>query len=130
MAPCLYTVYTDGVAGREEGYASLGSGSAFAEYLLSRLYRDDLTTDEAVRVAVYVVEEVKKVDVHCGGPTQVVVVKKSGVDRKSPTDIRRIVQYLEEFDNQIKAAWRVIARGRNGARRAAKRKGNQGSAKA
>lgn len=120
--PCLYTVYPDGVAGREEGYASLGSGSAFAEYLLARLYRPDLTIEGGVRIAAYVVEEVKKADVHCGGPTQIVVVKKNLVERKSTKEIGRVVQYLEGFDNEIKAAWKIIAGGRSNGRGKRKRR--------
>jgi 20S proteasome alpha/beta subunit len=108
---CLYTVYPDGVAGREEGYASMGSGSAFAEYLLARLYRDDLTLEEAIRVAVYVIEEVKKVDLHCGGPTHVVGVTKDGVVRKRDDEIREIVLYLDEQDQSLKDSWRIIAKG-------------------
>lgn len=111
QTPCLYTIYPDGVAGKEERYASLGSGSAFAEYLLARLYRDDFTLEEAVRVAVYVVEEVKKVDLHCGGPTQVVVVKADAVERKTDNEVRSIVQYLDEQDGHIKNIWTVIAKG-------------------
>lgn len=109
--PCLFTVYSEGVAGREEGYASLGSGSAFAEYLLARLYRDDLTIDEGVRVAVYVVEEVKKVDLHCGGPTQAVVIGRKGINRKTTKEIADTVRYLEDQDNAIKEVWKVVAKG-------------------
>jgi hypothetical protein len=108
---CIYTLTPDGVAGREEGYASAGSGSAFAEYFLARLYRDDLTLEEAIRVAIYVVEEVKKVDLHCGGPTQVVALTKKGVQRKSASEIREVVQLIDEYDNSLKEAFRVISKG-------------------
>lgn len=109
--PCLYTVYPDGVAGREDRYASLGSGSAFAEYLLARLYRDGLDLEEAVRIAVYVVEEVKKVEPHCGGPTQIVVLSAGEIIRKSEAQVRDIVQSLEEYDSSLKRVWKEIVEG-------------------
>lgn len=109
--PCIYTVYPDGVAERGEKYASLGSGSAFAEYLLARLYRDDLTLEQAVRVAVYVVEEVKKVDLHCGGPTQIVAVQCGKVERKTEAALRRILIDLEAADGVAQDIWRSISTG-------------------
>jgi len=111
-ASALYDVYPDGVAGRAEGYTSTGSGSAFAEYLLSRLYRDDLALDEAVRIAVYVIEEVKKIDLHCGGITQVATITSGGkIARKTEEEVRSIVKYLDKYDSALREAWRVIAHG-------------------
>lgn len=108
----IYTVYPDGVAERAERYASLGSGSAFAEYLLPRLHRYDLSLDEAVRVAVYVVEEVKKVDVHCGGPTQIVSVNcTSGVSRKDESEMKKILADVGAADQTAVEMWRLISRG-------------------
>lgn len=109
---CIYTVYSDGVAERDERYASLGSGSAFAEYLLARLYRDDLTLEEAIKVAVYVVEEVKKVDPYCGGPTRVVAISKSGIERKDDKTLRSILKDVEDADQAAVQIWRVISKGR------------------
>jgi 20S proteasome alpha/beta subunit len=110
--PILYTVYPDGVAERGERYASLGSGSAFADYLLARLCTDDLSVDEAVRVAVYVIEEVKKVDLYCGGPTQVVAVTKHGIDRKDDNAIRKLVADLQRADKMSLGIWRLISKGK------------------
>jgi 20S proteasome alpha/beta subunit len=108
----IYTVYPDGVAEKAEEYASLGSGSAFAEYLLPRLYREDLTLDEATRVCVYVVEEVKKVDVHCGGPTQAVALGCTrGVSRKTEKEMRTILEDIKQADDAAKEVWQVISKG-------------------
>jgi len=110
--PAIYTVYPDGVSAREEDYASLGSGSAFAEYLLPRLHSKDLTIEEATRVCVYVVEEVKKVDVHCGGPTQVVSVSCGGkASRKTDEEMRAILDDLAEADEIAMEVWKGIAKG-------------------
>ncbi len=107
--PCLYTIRSEGIA-RQEGFAALGNGSALAEYLLARLYRQGLAPDEAARVAVYVIEEVKKAGPAGSGPTQVVVVGREGVERKTDGEVQDIVESLKGRDDKLQAAWRVIAR--------------------
>jgi 20S proteasome alpha/beta subunit len=109
--PSIFAVSPDGVAAREERYAAMGSGESTAEYLLARLYDDELTIDEAITTAVYVVEEVKKIDAHCGGPTQVLVITADGAVMKSRKDIQKITKFLESQDNSIKDFWRVIVMG-------------------
>lgn len=110
--PAIYTVYADGISAKEEGYASLGSGSAFAEYLLPRLHNKDLTLEQATRVCVYVVEEVKKVDVHCGGPTQVVSINcKGGVSRKNEDEMKKVLKDLEAADKVAVGMWRMFSEG-------------------
>ena len=106
---CLYAIRPEGVR-RQEGFATLGSGSALAEYLVTRLYREDLTPDEAMRISVYVIEEVKKAGAAGRGPTQVVVVGRGGVERKTEAEIQEIVGSLKERDEKLRDAWKVIAR--------------------
>jgi hypothetical protein len=38
------------------------------------LYDENISVDEAIKVAVYVIGEVKAIDPHCGGDTQVAVL--------------------------------------------------------
>jgi uncharacterized protein YqhQ len=107
--PCLYTVRPDGVR-RQEGVATLGSGAALAEYLLARLYRPDLTPEEATRIAVYVIEEVKKSVPGGGGPIQVVVGGRGHITRKTEAEIHDIVGSLRERDEKLRDSWKIIAR--------------------
>ncbi len=109
--PCLYTVHSEGVTERKEGYASVGSGSALAEYLLTKLYRSALTLDQAIRMAVFVVEEVRKAGSHSYGPTRVVVVRRGGIERKTEAEIIEIVKWSERCDQMIKAACEIVVRG-------------------
>jgi 20S proteasome alpha/beta subunit len=83
----LYSVYPAGedekvgVAEPVTDYSAMGSGGLFARYLLNRLHDEDhptkdLTMDAAIREAVYVIDEVTKVDLWCGGPTQLFCIRK------------------------------------------------------
>lgn len=55
-------------------YGAAGSGAAYAELLLKSLYDEKISVDEAIKVAVYIIGEVKAIDPHCGGDTQVAVL--------------------------------------------------------
>ncbi len=61
-----------GIAEPITDYAAVGSGGLFATYLFNRLHDEShpttaLTVDTAICEAVYVIEEVTKVDLWCGG---------------------------------------------------------------
>ena len=60
-----------------------------------------LSLEAAVREVVYVVEQVKKVDLYCGGETQVVSIRDKTLAMRSAEEIRGIVQQLEKLDTNI-----------------------------
>jgi 20S proteasome alpha/beta subunit len=124
----LYSVYPAdedekvGVAEPVTDYAAMGSGGLFARYLLNRLHDDDhptanLSMEDAIREAVYVIGEVTKVDLWCGGPTQLVSIqcKATGegyeLEWKKPNEIRRIVADLAGKDADVKTKQRQILLG-------------------
>jgi len=118
----LYNIYAPGeeetqkvgVAERVEDYSAMGSGGLFARYLLNRLYDEShptsaLTMDEAVKEAVYVIEEVTKVDLWCGGPTQLICLTNDGkLERKQPAEILKIAAELTKLDQQVKESQRQL----------------------
>ncbi|HEV2494512.1 MAG TPA: hypothetical protein VG204_15730 [Terriglobia bacterium] len=106
-----------GVAESITDYSSLGSGGLFARYLLNRLHDEDHSTmsldmDSAIREAAYVVEEVKKVDLWCGGPTQLICIRKSGdsyvLERKKPKELAVIATEMDALDQRIKQRQRLL----------------------
>jgi len=106
-----------GVAEPVADYSALGSGGLFARYLLNRLHDEsnrttNLDMNAAIREAVYVIEEVKKVDLWCGGPTQVHYIQKSRrgyrLRRKKPNEVREIVQELARADAGAKERQRQM----------------------
>jgi 20S proteasome alpha/beta subunit len=102
---CLYTIHPNGVAEKAEKYDAIGSGSAIAEYLLARLCSKPLTVEQATIVAVYVIEEVKKIDPFCGGPTQVVCLSKNGSKRLSSREVKRIADFVMGQDDALADFW-------------------------
>ncbi len=108
---CLYSVHPSSIAEKADKYDAIGSGSAIAEYLLPRLWSDKLTLDQAVKIVVYVVEEVKKIDPFCGGPTQIMTLSKSGAKRLSPREVKKIVDEVMETDEDLADIWRDLILG-------------------
>jgi 20S proteasome alpha/beta subunit len=119
----LYSVYPAdegekvGVAEPVTDYAAMGSGGLFARYLLNRLHDEDhpttgLTMDAAIREAVYVIGEVTKVDLWCGGPTQLICIKKDQnkyvLERKRREDIARIAFEIAKNDGDVKEKQRKM----------------------
>ncbi len=89
-------------------YSGLGTGVPFARYMLNRLHNgesnstQDMTLEEAVKEAVYVIEEVKKVQLHCGGETHVVCIRQNGrVQHRKQNEIKGIIRELESADLEI-----------------------------
>ena len=128
MSPIgLYSVYPPGedekvgVAEPVTDYAAMGTGGLFARYLLNRLHDEDhptskLSMESAIREAVYVIEEVTKVDLYCGGPTQLFCIRKQAdgkfkLERKRPAEIRKIAAGLASSDVEVKKKQREIILG-------------------
>lgn len=64
----------DGTIEPVHDYGAAGSGAAYAELLLKGLYYENIAVEDAVKVAAYVIDEVKAIDPHCGGDTQVAIL--------------------------------------------------------
>jgi 20S proteasome alpha/beta subunit len=108
----IYIIHPDGVAEKVERYSSLGSGSAYAEYLLARLCCQGLEIDEAIKLGIYVVEEVKKIDPNCGGPTQLSVITEAGIVEKTAMEIKALVDEIMSKDAELTKVSRVTILGR------------------
>lgn len=84
-------------------YATIGSGAAFAEYLLSSLYRPELTVDEACMIAPYIMQEVMKIDPDTGGMISVFVIRNEG-------EFQALSQeQIVTFTNQVRPSLDVLA---------------------
>jgi 20S proteasome alpha/beta subunit len=90
----------------------LGSGSAYAEYLLGKLYREDMTVHQAATLAVYVVEEVKKIDPGCGGTTQLVTMEGGKLKRWSTDEVAALVADITAREKGfIDGWWQAVKQG-------------------
>lgn len=79
VSPYLYKVNND--------YVSIGSGSTYARLVLAQQDRlnstinrklSDLSTEDNVGIAAYIINEVKQLDLETGGKTQVSIVDREG----------------------------------------------------
>ncbi len=79
-------------------YEADGCGAILGEYLLGELSTPRMDMKIASAVALYVVEQVKKYDSACGGPTKI------GVLRNDPGGLPVVGTYAQEGVNRCAAA--------------------------
>jgi len=100
-----------GVANMQRDYAAIGCGATVAEVMLSRSDVSALHSHEAAITAIYTVEEVKRVDAFCGGPTKLAVIFQNGNlimsrDAKGLDYVKFTVETITKYDREAKAVWR------------------------
>lgn len=109
----LLRLYPDGVASNVNYYDVIGSGMLFAEYIYSRLDKENLSGIEAVNTVLYVVEEIKEIDPNCGGPTTMSVLFSNGnFFRYKDYDevLNARAKFLQTTDDQMKPFWQKMIR--------------------
>lgn len=76
--------------------------------ILARLCSEKLKVKQATKVVVYVIEEVKKIDPFCGGPTQVMALSKDGVLQLKPREVKEITDLVMGQDEDLANFWRSL----------------------
>jgi 20S proteasome alpha/beta subunit len=110
--PYLYVADSvPGFARPERTFACVGCGGTVAEFILSRLEPDTLDFAGAAAAAIYAVEEVKKVDAACGGPTKAAWLRRvEGTmifDRgKLIKMVGLVAKAISTHDNELKDGWK------------------------
>ena len=79
MGTHLYDLFPDGSVTRIKDYVSSGSGSVFAYGVLESQYKENMTTDEGVALAVKCINASLQRDTYSGNGIDVLVVKDSGL---------------------------------------------------
>jgi len=109
----LLRLYPDGVASNVNYYDVIGSGMLFAEYIYSRLDKENLSGIEAINTVLYVVEEIKEIDPNCGGLTTVSVLFSNGNFFKYK-DYDKVLnaraKFLQTTDDKMKPFWQKMIR--------------------
>jgi len=108
--PHLFFIPPDGIAEEQQLFGSTGSGGPFADYLLPKMCRADFQIQEAALLAVHVIDQVKHVDPHSGGPTQLATVKKTTVKHWTKEEIREAEAQAAEIELKTAALWRRSAK--------------------
>lgn len=107
--PHLYTISPTGIAEKEEKFGSLGSGSAYAEYILTNLYYEGIKLKEGLLLAIHTVEEVKKIDPNVGGDVQIATIDKKGnIQKGVKLEVNGIVKDITEKNNVLSKVWRSL----------------------
>lgn len=97
----IYSYDITGGRSDEQGFTSVGSGSLFARGALKKLYRDDLSAEDAVTVCVQALYDAADDDSATGGPDLsrkiypiVTVVTDEGLSRWSDAQVGSVVQTI------------------------------------
>lgn len=108
----LLRVYPDGVAYNINHYDVIGSGEIFAEYIYSRLDKENLSVVEAVNIVLYVVEEIKEIDPNCSGATTISILFPKGFFKFKDIDsvINDRSKILQDSDDKMKPFWQKMIR--------------------
>lgn len=101
----LYTLYSAGIAEKEDNYNRIGSGSTIVEYVISRLWYKGIGLEQAQKIAIYAIEEVKKVDPYSGGYIRVVVMGKDNIRTMNLVEIIKISAEIQNRDFELKNLW-------------------------
>ena len=106
--PVLYTIYSDGVAGKEEKISAIGSGTAYAEYILSQHYFADVNEEQAIKIAVHTISEVEKIDPGVGGPIQIVTINsdKKSLKFLNDKDAQKVLEEINRYQSKVLLGWR------------------------
>ena len=77
----------------------------------------DFLVEEAALLASHVIEQVKHVDPHSGGPTQLVTVTKGAVKHWTKVEIVQAEVRASEIEAKTAALWRRSAKTKTGGTR-------------
>ena len=103
---------------KRRNYVSIGCGWQLADFIISRLDLSGFTTAHGMWTAVYAVEEIKKFDSRCGGPTRSAVIENknnlSVAGKSEPNDaaMQEAVKEALEFSEESKLEWKQVAQER------------------
>lgn len=101
----LYTLFSFGIAEKEDNFNRIGSGSTVVEYILSRLGYKDMSIEQAKKIAIYTIEEVKKVDPYSGGYIRVTIMGRDEIKSLDLVEIINISSEIQNRDFELKNLW-------------------------
>lgn len=87
----------DPLGGAEpDNFTATGSGSPYAYGVLETEYRDDLTKEEAIRVAVRAVNAARERDIGSGGDIQITIITKDGMQHLTKNEIEAVFKSMKK----------------------------------
>ena len=92
--PRIYSIDMGGGV-TEDNYVSAGSGMGFAYGILEDSYREDMTLEDAIKLAVRALKAALKRDIFTGDGIMVVVVTREGYRELSKEEVNEILKKLD-----------------------------------
>lgn len=97
----IYLLHKEGFGEPVNDYATIGSGAAYAEYLLGKYYNPEISVDIGKKLAIYVIKEVEKMDPNVGGPVRAVAIDKNGYCELKENEILKFYEEVRKGDEVI-----------------------------
>jgi 20S proteasome alpha/beta subunit len=107
----IYIIYSDGVCEKQQSEAAIGSGAAYAEYLLSRLSFENMTEHEALKIITQVIYEVRKIDPGVGGMPQLIKLTAKEISKYSNENVSKLVDEIEKVQLHVQDIWAKYIKG-------------------
>jgi len=81
--PRIVQLYPDGDYDHLDSYCAIGSGGIFGEVLFRKLYKPDITIQEAERIIAYIIWEIQDIDNNSGEDMQLICIGKNKILRNA-----------------------------------------------
>ncbi|MFH1439282.1 MAG: proteasome subunit beta [Candidatus Woesearchaeota archaeon] len=83
----LYDIFADGSLTEENKYVTSGSGSVFALGVMETLYKENMSVDEGVELALKALNAALQRDTYTGNGVNIVTITKKGVKK----EVRKLI---------------------------------------
>lgn len=101
----IHIIYPDGICEKQQSEAAIGSGAAYAEYILSQLTFKEMGDKEALKIITQVIDEVRKIDPGVGGMAQVMKIQDNKVTPYEEKTIIKVTQQVQQIQVHVQNVW-------------------------
>jgi 20S proteasome alpha/beta subunit len=106
--PCLYTMdFLDGISERHSLFAVMGAADAVVQFAISQLPEKKVDWELAIVTIVDALEQIKGINIYCGGAIKVAIVEKRSIKPIIWPDslMDRIVELTRELRKKHRGQW-------------------------
>jgi 20S proteasome alpha/beta subunit len=91
---------------RPKDHAEIGVGDVHASHLMARFYRPNMTQDDAVLLAIYMLQQTKRYVPGCGGDSHIYIMRTDGrIDSVAQATIEAHERYADRFNSALHEAF-------------------------
>tara|TARA_Y100000310_G_scaffold342325_1_gene445067 strand:- start:5783 stop:6163 length:381 start_codon:yes stop_codon:yes gene_type:complete len=108
----IYIIYPDGIAEKQQSEAAIGSGAAYAEYILSQLTGKEMEEEETLKITIQTISEVTQIDPGVGGEPQIVRINSGEVVEYDEKKVEDLGEEIEDMQFYIQDKWDNYLKGK------------------